>query len=72
MQQINNIFRLKQVVKSSGLSRSSIYVRMKKKDFPRSIKLGERSVGWLESDINDWIASRVQATDTLAAGGHNG
>lgn len=64
MENINYILRLKQVVKKSGLSRSSIYARMKK-DFPQSIKLGVRSVGWLESDINNWITSRIQTSQAI-------
>lgn len=56
MENINSILRLKQVVKITGLSRSSIYLRMKR-DFPQSVKLGERSVGWLDMDIKNWVGA---------------
>lgn len=43
---LNKIIRLPEVVKITGLSRSTIYLRMSKGDFPQSISLGERAVGW--------------------------
>jgi prophage regulatory protein len=32
-------------------------------NFPKAIPLGERTVGWLESEIDSWIESRVRARD---------
>jgi prophage regulatory protein len=54
----HKILRLKAVKDSTGLSRSTIYAMLKAGTFPQSVKLGLRSVGWYESDIQDWIASR--------------
>ncbi len=31
--------------------------------FPRRIKIGPNRVGWLESEIDDWIAARVREWD---------
>jgi len=56
------IIRLPEVVKITGLSRSTIYLRMSKGDFPKSISLGERAVGWLETDVSDWLEFRVIAS----------
>jgi len=47
--------RLPEVKNKTGLSRSSIYLRMSNAEFPQSISLGSRAVGWLESDINEWL-----------------
>ena len=55
-----SILRRKQVEARTGLARSTIYLHIKAGSFPRSIALGPRAVGWLESDVNNWIASRVQ------------
>ena len=52
---IHKIVRLPEVKASTGLSRSSIYLRMSNNEFPKSISLGGRAVGWLESDIQDWL-----------------
>ena len=42
-----------------GYSRTNIYYLMKKGDFPQAIKLGGRAIGWLESEVNEWINDRV-------------
>lgn len=51
----NKILRLPIVKESTGLSRSTIYLRMAHGDFPKSISLGGRAVGWFEADIQDWL-----------------
>ena len=56
------ILRLPEVKSKTGLSRSSIYVRMSKGEFPQSISLGERAVGWVESDIELWVADCIAAS----------
>lgn len=55
------IIRLPDVVKSTGLARSTIYKKISLGEFPKSISLGTTSVGWLESDVQQWIESRIQA-----------
>ena len=47
--------RLPEVKNTTGLSRSSIYLRMSNGQFPQSISLGSRAIGWLESDIDNWL-----------------
>lgn len=59
---MNKIIRLPEVVEITGLSRSTIYLRMSKGDFPQSISLGERAVGWLESDVEGWLEACVVAS----------
>ena len=54
------ILRLKQVKARTGLARSTLYERIKAGDFPRQVSLGARAVGWLESDIEAWIAAQVE------------
>ena len=62
--------RLPDVKNRTGLSRSSIYAHIKKGTFPLYIHLGARSVGWLESEINEWISARLQTRQK--AGGQSG
>ena len=54
------VLRLPEVKKRTGLSRSSIYLRITKNEFPASISLGGRAVGWLEQDIDEWIVTRIE------------
>jgi prophage regulatory protein len=53
------ILRLPQVRARTGLSRSSIYLALSRGEFPQRIGLGQRAVGWLESDIENWISARI-------------
>jgi prophage regulatory protein len=56
----HSVIRLPGVVAKTGLSRSSIYAAIGKNQFPTSIPLGARAVGWLESDIDAWLESRIR------------
>ena len=54
------ILRRTQVQVRTGISRSGIYQKMADGEFPKSISLGPRAVGWLESSIEEWIQSRIE------------
>ena len=57
----HNILRLPRVKERTGLSRSSIYLRISKGEFPAPISLGSRAVGWLEEDVDTWLSQKVEA-----------
>jgi len=59
---VERILRLNEVKTRTGKKRSTIYADMKEGLFPCSIKLGPRSVGWLESEIDAWIKGRIRTT----------
>jgi len=61
-QKANVILRRQQVQARTGLGRSSVYSLMKLGQFPKSIKISARAVGWLESDIDSFIASKISAS----------
>lgn len=56
----HQILKLPAVTALTGLSKSSIYVLIAQGDFPKSIPLSERAVGWLAAEIDDWIATRIE------------
>ncbi|WP_249481734.1 AlpA family phage regulatory protein [Burkholderia multivorans] len=62
------ILRMREVQAKVGLGRSSIYERIDEKHprydatFPRPVSLGAAAVGWIESEIDEWIAARVRAS----------
>lgn len=67
-QSLLSILRRQQVQARTGLSRSAIYAKLtrnpKRPDdydptFPRPIPLGARAVGWIESEVDDWLSRRV-------------
>ena len=53
------ILRLPNVKAITGLSRSTIYLRMSEGTFPQKISLGSRAVGWLRSEVADWMEQRI-------------
>lgn len=55
------IYRMKELVTTVGISRSQIYASMKAGTFPAGIKIGQRSRGWSEEQIKNWLNSRPQA-----------
>jgi prophage regulatory protein len=59
----DRILRLPLVKDRTGLSRSSIYDKIPRGEFPRQIKLGPRAVGWRESDIETWIEERAALSE---------
>lgn len=56
------ILRLPAVKQSTGLSRSTIYLRVAEGTFPRPVSLGGRTVGWLENEVQEWLQRRVAAS----------
>ena len=63
------ILRRKQVEARTGLSRSTIYAKLRRNPkrpnefdptFPRPVSIGPKAVGWLEHEINDYIAAQVK------------
>ena len=54
--------RLPQVCQITGLRRSMIYRMQAEKRFPQRIKLSERAVGWLEREVQDWLAQRIESS----------
>jgi prophage regulatory protein len=55
-----SILRRKQVEERTGLSRSTIYLRIQEGSFPRPVNLGARAVGWLENEIEEWLVVRLE------------
>jgi prophage regulatory protein len=62
----HRILRLPAVKEVTGLSRSTVYLRIAEGKFPKPLSLGGRAVGWLESDIHDWLQQRIEASRTSA------
>ena len=63
------ILRRKQVEARTGLSRSSIYARLRHNPkrpgdsdptFPKPVSVGARAVGWIEAEIEAWLAAQIQ------------
>ena len=53
--------RLSEVIRRTGLSRSTIYLRANKGTFPAPLKIGVRAIAWLEAEIDAWLSATVKA-----------
>lgn len=58
----NRIIRLSEVKFLTGLSRSTIYLRVSKNSFPHPVSLGGRAVGWVESEVLAWIDDQIASS----------
>jgi prophage regulatory protein len=56
------IIRLPEVIRTTGLARSTIYKGIESGIFPQQIKLGPKSVGWIEQEIMQWLEARISAS----------
>ena len=63
---IKKMYRLPEVMNMTGLSRSSIYLRVSTDEFPKPVKIGRRAVGWPEDSIIAWQAKMMDAQDESA------
>ena len=57
---VTTILRLPDVKSRTGLSRSTIYLRVNEGSFPKPISLGGRAVGWIESEVQDWVKKQIE------------
>ncbi|MGL1830781.1 UNVERIFIED_CONTAM: AlpA family phage regulatory protein [Acinetobacter sp. HSTU-ASm16] len=59
------ILKLPDLIKISGLSRSTLYEKLNEKSsrydetFPKQLKLSRNAVGWLEHEVLEWLESKA-------------
>lgn len=64
MEAANRIIRLPEVLNLTGLKRATVYLKIKQGQFPKSISLGPRAAGWVQAEIQQWIAERISDRDS--------
>lgn len=60
------LIRFPEVIKRTGKSRASIYAAMGKGGFPTTVKLGPKSVAFIEHEIDAWIEDLTAVRDGTA------
>jgi prophage regulatory protein len=55
MEATDRILRINAVLEMTGLSRSTLYRKIERGEFPKQIKLSERCAGWRQSAVNAWM-----------------
>lgn len=53
------IMRLKEITEKTGLAKSTIYNLISQGKFPKQIDLGARSVGWVDTEIEEWLEAKI-------------
>ncbi len=57
------LLRRAAVLEKTGLTTYDLYAGIKAGTFPNSVPIGIRTVGWVESEIEAWIAAKIAARD---------
>ncbi|WP_406626312.1 helix-turn-helix transcriptional regulator [Acidovorax sp. SDU_ACID1] len=57
------ILRLPEVISRTGLPRSTLYLYIKQNQFPKQVKIGVRSVGWIRTEVEEWLFQRKEQRD---------
>ncbi len=57
------LLKLRQVMSITGLARSTVYKYCAENSFPKPIQLGERSVAWVEGEVQGWIEQKIYQRD---------
>jgi prophage regulatory protein len=60
------ILRLPNVLDRTGLSRSTVYLRVTEGRVPRPVSLGARAVGWIETEVEEWIARQIELSREIS------
>ena len=55
------LIRVAEVLRITGLSRSTLYEKMMANQFPKQVNLGTRSVAWVKSEVQAWARERISA-----------
>jgi prophage regulatory protein len=58
----HRFLRLSQVKDLVGLSKPTLYTRIREGSFPRPVSLGGRAVAWIESEVIAWQNARIAAS----------
>jgi prophage regulatory protein len=59
-----HLLRLPQVCEVTGLCKSVVYQLEAEQRFPKRIRITQRSVGWIEGEVQAWLSQRVASSRT--------
>ena len=66
MENPKKFLRLPDVLERTGYKRTTIYEMIKAGNFPAPVYLGQRTTGWVESEVEAWMQERIDARDQAA------
>lgn len=62
-----NLIRLPEVIKRTGISKTTIYELINEKRFPPQVKIGARAIAFIESEIDEWLVNLINTSRNKSA-----
>lgn len=59
-----NLIRLPEVMRRTGYGKAWIYRLIEAGKFPKSVKIGTRSIAFVESEVDEWVANKIAESRT--------
>ena len=56
---MSNFLRIKDVMKKTGIARSTIWLWVKEDKFPKPIKLSPRITVWSNEEVDKWMSDLI-------------
>jgi prophage regulatory protein len=60
-----HVLRLTQVIERTGLKKTKIYELQSQGEFPMRVKITAHAVGWIEHEVQAWLAERIAKNNPL-------
>ena len=68
----DRLLRLPEVEAATGLRKSTIYLLMKRGEFPHCVQITSRCVAWPESRVLSFVQDRIAQADASRTQGERG
>jgi prophage regulatory protein len=67
MSELPTMMSLNEAAKVTSLSRTAIFKMRERGDFPRAVTLSEKRIGFVRTEVNEWISARIAAREQVPA-----
>lgn len=57
---------LPSVTARTGLAKTTLYQLIKQKKFPRQVRISDKRVGWICSEVDDWINQKIDESREIS------
>lgn len=57
------LLRLPQVIAITGLTKQKIYELIREDLFPKQVRITDRSVAWVKTEVEDWVNNLIAQRD---------
>ncbi|KJF78431.1 helix-turn-helix transcriptional regulator [Morganella morganii] len=57
--QKESLIRLPEVIRRTGYSKPWLYKLIDAGKFPKQVKIGSRSIAFVESEVDAWVANKI-------------